>query len=286
MSTGPKNTDRTCLNALRHGLFSKESLIRTGNGREDPKLLEELSDALWEDLAPVGTLEEMLVQELTALIWRKRRLLKYESAISTQQAARSIDTWEQQSAISSFLDRRMPQAAPPENPRQMTSGIRFVTTLTAAMWRPIADLLNEEDSLTSSPSIQITIREVARELEVPVDDILGTEPRWELGEHYDAEKVDQVIDCVCESINISRELFWGKVGGKALEDWRSISATLTQIAQEATQEASLSCVPDEPGLVKVQRYEAHLSRQFHNVLKELKGIQAIRLYINQQQNTG
>lgn len=105
LSTGPKDTARTKSNALRHGLFSKEALIGTGNGPEDPLLLEELSNALWEDLAPMGALEEMLVQELTALSWRKRRLLKYESALASHQAAQSIDSWEQQLPLSSFLAR-------------------------------------------------------------------------------------------------------------------------------------------------------------------------------------
>ena len=286
LSSGPKDTSRTRSNALRHGLLTKEALIGTGNGREDPRLLEELSNALWEDLAPTGALEEILVQEIISIIWRKRRLLRHESALASQQAAQAIDSWEQQLPIFSLLNRCLPPGCEPAKSRQMSSGIRFVAMLTAAMWRPVADLLDKEDSFTSSPSIQITVREVARELDAPVGDIMGREPNWQVGESYDAKKVDQVIDVVCESKNISRERFWEKVGEKALEDWRSMSATLTQMLQKATQEANLSCVPDEPGLLKVQRYESHLSRQFEKVLKELQRMQAMRLYVSQQENSG
>lgn len=57
-------------------------------------------------------------------------------------------------------------------------------------------------------------------------------------------------------------------------------ATLTQFTQKATEEVDLNSLPDELDSLKVQRYEAHLSRQFHKVLNDLKRLQAMRLMID------
>jgi hypothetical protein len=52
-STGPKNTSLTRLNALRHGILSKEVLL-AGEKKKD---LEELGRRLRQELAPQGELE-------------------------------------------------------------------------------------------------------------------------------------------------------------------------------------------------------------------------------------
>ncbi len=57
-STGPDDPTRTRLNALTHGILSKETLIVAGDGQEDPAAFEELSHSLREDLAPTGALED------------------------------------------------------------------------------------------------------------------------------------------------------------------------------------------------------------------------------------
>jgi hypothetical protein len=80
LSTGPRDTSRVRMNAQAHGILSSETVIRAGEGREDPGLFEALADSLRHDLAPDGVLEELLVDQIIALMWRLRRVLRYENA--------------------------------------------------------------------------------------------------------------------------------------------------------------------------------------------------------------
>lgn len=75
-STGPKDTSLTRLNALKHGILSKEVLLK-GESKKD---LEELGRRLRLQLAPQGELEVILVDRIVSSVWRLRRALKVESA--------------------------------------------------------------------------------------------------------------------------------------------------------------------------------------------------------------
>jgi hypothetical protein len=79
-STGPRTPegkDAVRLNALRHGLLSKEILLPG----EDADDLRELGDRLRAELRPVGELENLLVDRIVATIWRLRRLGRVEAGI-------------------------------------------------------------------------------------------------------------------------------------------------------------------------------------------------------------
>ena len=70
-------------NAIRHGLLSKEVLLKA----EDAATLDELRQGMTDELAPVGTLESFLVDRLVADMWRMRRALAVEhrNAIVAQE---------------------------------------------------------------------------------------------------------------------------------------------------------------------------------------------------------
>jgi len=65
-------------NALNHGLLAKEVVITIGEGAEDPEEFSRLLVDLQEQLNPVGTLEEMLVEKIAVAYWRLRRAYNYE----------------------------------------------------------------------------------------------------------------------------------------------------------------------------------------------------------------
>ena len=65
------------LNALRHGLLSEEILLPG----EDEEALRELAEGLRAELQPVGELEGLLVDRITSLLWRLRRLGRVEAGI-------------------------------------------------------------------------------------------------------------------------------------------------------------------------------------------------------------
>ena len=79
-STGPKTPEgknASRLNALRHGLLSKDILLPG----EDGEALRELAEGLRAEVQPVGELESILVDRITSLLWRLRRLERVEAGI-------------------------------------------------------------------------------------------------------------------------------------------------------------------------------------------------------------
>ena len=97
-STGPRNTTRSRSNALSHGILSNQVLINAGEGREDAELFAQLADALREDWAPVGATEELLVDQIIMLTWRRRRLVNYETGSIREVADTAIEDWEREEA--------------------------------------------------------------------------------------------------------------------------------------------------------------------------------------------
>jgi hypothetical protein len=80
-STGPKDTTLTRLNALKHGLLSKEVLIKG----EDKKALEELGKKLRTDLAPQNELENILVDRMVSSLWRLKRAVRAENGFLSSE---------------------------------------------------------------------------------------------------------------------------------------------------------------------------------------------------------
>ena len=77
------------LNALRHGVLSRHSVLPWEDGEEYRTLLE----ALVAEHKPQGPTEEHLVEELAGVIWRKRRLRLGESAIHHRALKRTSDPY-------------------------------------------------------------------------------------------------------------------------------------------------------------------------------------------------
>jgi hypothetical protein len=83
-STGPKTPEGKAavrLNALKHGLRSEEILLPG----EDEEALMELGERLRSELQPVGDLENLLVDRITSLLWRMRRLGRVEAGIFARE---------------------------------------------------------------------------------------------------------------------------------------------------------------------------------------------------------
>ena len=77
-STGPKTPEGKELarkNSIKHGLLSKDLVIR----EEDSKALQALMDDLFATLQPLGKIEEVLTEKIGSTLWRLQRLISAES---------------------------------------------------------------------------------------------------------------------------------------------------------------------------------------------------------------
>ena len=82
VSTGPATLEGKAVvaqNAVKHGIFAKDLIITTGDGKEDAQEYRELLDGLIISLAPVGQMECLLVEKISVDYWRLRRVLRFES---------------------------------------------------------------------------------------------------------------------------------------------------------------------------------------------------------------
>ncbi len=87
-STGPKNTFRSRLNALKHGILSEEVILK----EENAELLEKLGKSLRTELRPIGELEQVLVDRVVSSIWRLKRALRVETAVMEYNASEVDDS--------------------------------------------------------------------------------------------------------------------------------------------------------------------------------------------------
>ncbi|MFX0200978.1 MAG: hypothetical protein ACFFCW_33075 [Candidatus Hodarchaeota archaeon] len=78
-------------NALKHGLLAKEAVITVGEGAENPEEFNAFLDDLKTQLAPEGTLEEMLVEKIAVAYWRLRRAYRYEVGLIRQELDTATD---------------------------------------------------------------------------------------------------------------------------------------------------------------------------------------------------
>ena len=94
-STGPRTPegkDAVRLNALRHGLLSRETLLPG----EDEEALRGLGERLRDELQPVGEFENLLVDRIVSAYWRLSRLGRVEA---------SIFAWEHYEELAKRADR-------------------------------------------------------------------------------------------------------------------------------------------------------------------------------------
>lgn len=78
------------LNALKHGLLSKEVLLEG----EDEQSLSGLVERLRDEINPSGEVENLLVDRVIANVWRLKRLLTVEKAMMEWQREEELsNSW-------------------------------------------------------------------------------------------------------------------------------------------------------------------------------------------------
>jgi hypothetical protein len=93
LSTGPateKGRERTKMNALKHGLSAKTVIVSA----ERAKDYEVFRDAMFEDRAPVGALECLLVERIVVCAWRLRRAVRKEADLDRRERVREENAAE------------------------------------------------------------------------------------------------------------------------------------------------------------------------------------------------
>ncbi len=90
-STGPR-TERgkaaSSMNALKHGVFAREAVLRTPLADESKAEFERMLECFRKSFAPQDGFERMLVEKMVLALWRLRRLRRYERALAEEDLHR------------------------------------------------------------------------------------------------------------------------------------------------------------------------------------------------------
>jgi hypothetical protein len=124
-STGPRTPQGkavVALNALQHGLLSREAVIQ---GESEAELVD-LGKRLRRQLAPVGELELLLVDHIIATAWRLRRAIALETMLFDTERG---DSSAYYGALSYKVDR---------DKLQLLS--RYEVTLERSMYKALHEL--------------------------------------------------------------------------------------------------------------------------------------------------
>jgi len=113
-STGPVTCEGKAIvsrNAVKHGIFARDLVITSGDGREEIEEYRHLLEELSVDLQPRGKMEQLLVEKIAVNYWRLRRLVRYENG----EISSDLDGFKQK-AISNYYDSKDYYAEKSERP--------------------------------------------------------------------------------------------------------------------------------------------------------------------------
>lgn len=266
-STGPKTTDGKSvskMNALKHGILSKAVLVRGIHAKESSRELSALQQRFWDELNPVGPVEEMLVDQIVTAHWRLRRALTAESG----EIALSVDGgwWkrEKHNPLTHLL-------AMPPNPFSET----LVTQLEQSAWgcrylihclSGVRQAVERDGELTEAELTDFN--KSLRDQGYGLSNKLQSFRTWLIS---NPEKMEAAELRVRHKEQVLKYL------DRKIRDLEYLQARREQRenSEEKAQQAA-AVLPSVEVLEKIQRYETKLERQQCRAMAQLERLQRMR----------
>jgi hypothetical protein len=263
-STGPKTQAGKAaskLNALKHGILSREVVVRGLKIRESSREFDSLRRQFWEQYAPLGPVEEMLVDRIVTAYWRQRRALTAESGEITLNVDRGHwkrnrpDRLANQLVIASLspledVALKMEESAP---------GLNYIRHILGK----VRDMVERDGELTDAAlrethyidkpnSLTIRLKKL-RESEIQEAENLD-----EAGLKARKQQILAAIDRMLQSYA-----------------WQEQDAREREQTEESARQAA-AVLPSADTLDKILRYETTLERQMYRAMHQLERLQRMR----------
>jgi hypothetical protein len=258
-STGPKTPEGRAvskMNALKHGILSRQVLVRGLNIKESNRELSALHDRFWQELNPVGPVEEMLVDQIVTTHWRLRRALTAESG----EIALSVDEgqWKRRFNLEWFS-------------LQLQVSDDLVSTLSnSAMgisvlerWlRDLRERVEKEGELT----------------EAAIKSVFGE--RTTYFKEYEKLRLQlsqkpEVADAAIRREENKKEALDFIKHELMMLHWQKVAREKREAAEEEARQAA-AVLPSMEVLEKILRYETKLERQMYRAMSQLERVQRMR----------
>lgn len=267
-STGPVTAPgkkRASKNALKHGIFSKV-VVLAGESRSS---YEELLDGLQDYWQPEGKMEDLLVEKLSVLFWRYKRLTQAEAAEIhkvTEFLGQSLREQDlrvaEESEIWGELGKGMlHQATNPciyERAIYLLLGLRWKLAERGANFEEDIDLLKKLYGL-------------------PVD---GELPYRYLREYaaiaFVVGKKGASVDEAAHNLELTKKIAVRDID-REIRRLEELQETYKEIAEKRKEyTAQASGIPSEGTMNRLMRYEANLERFLDRTMTQLERLQRMR----------
>jgi len=281
-ATGPRTVHgkkRSRLNALKHGLFVKDILLRD----ESPAEYAALLIGLLEDLQPQGRLESALVENLAAILWRKRRLFKCELAVISENVTFSA---------LNFLDKLQAEAREASQHAVESGGLLRYRNNPFALREALETLkafrmIVEAIGFKKDCYLHQKLYGRCPDNETPPDAVVPDKNGKKIvrvfihyTEKFDKESNEQTTDDASQSDAPSeaecRKQMVGMLDNEIENVEKELSGLLSIENKRREYITSAAVVPGQDASERLMRYEAHLTRESERILNRLERLQRIR----------
>lgn len=266
----PKGKAIVKYNALKHGLLAKEVVVTVGEGAENPEEFNTLLEDLKAQLAPEGTLEEMLVEKIAVAYWRLRRAYRYEVGLIRSELDNATDDYY--SGETSTSGHR----------KQKTDG------------EIKQQIEQQKESLESWKKDKNDLTKMYKDGK-PLEEIYGWEGNWEKLYYKVSEIVpDEELDDDEKWTKQLREFLNNKAKWSDDRIWQTLIEICDEMVRECTEEIvslkkqkeknrlklqvirKLGSVPSKDELDRLLRYEGAIERQLYKAMNQLERLQRMR----------
>lgn len=261
-STGPRTPEGRAvskMNALKHGILSREVLVRGVHARESARQFAALHQRFRDDWQPVGVTEEMLVDQIVTAHWRLRRALTAEAG----EIALSVDGGQWHRETSRFHRISLAwelEDDPVFGMRDSELGNRFMEE----QLKKVMASVEAEGELTEAAIASVVFRGKPYRLTRELENLRRTSQP--------------------DAAEVSPEAWREKEKARILTflrqeltylSWRRSSCAERERKEEAARQ-SAAVLPSLETLEKIQRYETRLERQLYRAMAQLERLQRIR----------
>jgi len=264
-STGPKTKAGRAAsgkNAIKHGILSREVLVRGLNIKESNREFTALHKRFCDQLEPDGPLEEALVDQIVTALWRLRRALTAESG----EIALSVDGghWKRSRGTHPHLQWMQWEMLgdPIHNMRNSALG----NSVLESWLKEVLQSVELEGELTEA-AVQKVVHlfadkpnRLTRELE---------EFRLKLQQNPDALELAALRE---RNKQQALAFLQRKIRSIASEEtWCERHEARTEEARQAA-----AALPSLEALERIQRYETTVERKLYKAMAQLERLQRMR----------
>lgn len=249
-STGPTTTEGkelSRMNAVKHAIMAEALVVDRGDGRESEEDFNALVSGLVAYFQPEGTMEDALVEQIAIAIWRRRRVLRYETGCIRD----NLDSFK--------MEYHQRDSYGDKNALQKLSGVRKVRQ---NYLDSIAYLREHPDEDQASADFLETwsgnLLKIAEARDWETDD-----PRQVLEWlQEEGRSKNQILVEITKS---------DEEGAKKAEEEIRLLEGLVEL--EIQRKALKGCLPNAMEIEKIIRYEAALDRQVFKAINQLERLQ-------------